>query len=367
MLVVIRKFTPINKQQRTAFTIVELIIVVIVIAILASVVIVSYQGVTTKARKTALISDLSSAGDTLGALRTQSDTKTYPDTLEEAGITQPDDTTYTYNSSGTAFCLSGVRDSVVYHVSNTDTTPTEGECVAPSIQTVTKESCPVKKTLVVDARDNHSYWIQRLADGNCWMLTNLAYAGGGTDTYNDVRSLQDGSSVTSTYTSAKYYNDTTKSNVTSGFTNPSSSTDGGTTSPQYGYLYNWCAAMGAQTSSSACSNATSPLPDTTETICPSGWRLPTGGSTGEFAEFNKQQNSGSTTDYTGLTTGWLAQLSGYWHSSYGFNYEGTEGKYWSSTQYTSSAAYYLHIASEHVDTEAYNYKYGGQAVRCIAN
>ena len=350
------------------FTIVELTIVIVVIAILASVTVVSYKGVTERARKTALISDLHTAAETIGAAKTQSSNKQYPTTLEDAGVNEPDDVTYTYYSSGSAFCLIGVRDSYTYHVSDTETAPVEGGCTSVAMQTITKENCSSVRTLVVDARDNHSYWIQKLADGNCWMLTNLAYAGGGTNTYGDTKTLQEGSSVVSTYTAAKYYNDTTKSNATSGFTNPSTSTDGGITGKQYGYLYNWCAAMGVQTSTSACTSASTPLPDTSVSICPAGWRLPTGGSNGEFIAFNTAVNGGlPTTSSTELMSQWMAQYAGYWHSSYGFNFEGTQGKYWSSTQYSATAASYLHIESSYVDAVGFNYKYGGQSVRCVAN
>ena len=55
---------------------------------------------------------------------------------------------------------------------------------------VKKTSCPDYRIQVKDARDNNSYYIQKLADNNCWMLTNLAYAGGtangGSNAYNDV-------------------------------------------------------------------------------------------------------------------------------------------------------------------------------------
>ncbi|MCL2002080.1 fibrobacter succinogenes major paralogous domain-containing protein [Candidatus Saccharibacteria bacterium] len=37
-----------------------------------------------------------------------------------------------------------------------------------------------------DARDGQSYQIRKMPDGKCWMLDNLAYVGGGTNTYGDV-------------------------------------------------------------------------------------------------------------------------------------------------------------------------------------
>ena len=47
-----------NRGQRSGFTIVELLIVVVVIAILAAITIVSYNGITRQAQKTKIASDL---------------------------------------------------------------------------------------------------------------------------------------------------------------------------------------------------------------------------------------------------------------------------------------------------------------------
>ena len=361
-----------NRQKASrAFTIVELLIVIVVIAILAAITVISYRGVTSQSKEAALKTELRNAADKIKLSKLNDSAGKYPASLSVAGVTQPKDVSYTYTGGGATFCLKAVNQSLpnkTFFITQEGTIG-EGDCpdTTTIMQTITTSSCPTARTVVKDARDNHTYWIQKLADGNCWMLTNLAYAGGGTNTYGDTKTLQEGSSVTSTYTAAKYYNDTTKSNATSGSTNPSTSTDGGITGTQYGYLYNWCAAMGAQTSTSACTSASTPLPDTSVSICPAGWRLPTGGSNGEFIAFNTAVNGGLTTSSTELMSQWMAQYAGYWHSSYGFNFEGTQGKYWSSTQYSATAASYLHIESSYVNAVGSNYKYGGQSVRCIAN
>ena len=249
----------------------------------------------------------------------------------------------------------------------------------PIMQTVSKASCPAERTMAIDARDNNSYYIQKLADGNCWMLTNLAYAGGtsngGTNTYNDVinqgagtpgsNTIANGTSDTAyTYTLAKYYIPT-GANPTIDPTPPSTSTDGGATNPQYGYLYNWCAAMGAQ-NTAACANATTPAPDPTINICPAGWRLPTGEpTTGEFTALNSAINAGSTSSPTGLQTNGLFQRSGYWYNSF-FN-QGSYGYYWSSSQYSRVNAHSLYFSSTSVyPASNYDNKYYGFAVRCIA-
>lgn len=46
------------------------------------------------------------------------------------------------------------------------------------MQLITSANCPATRIRAVDARDNRTYWVQATPDGKCWMLTNLAYAGG---------------------------------------------------------------------------------------------------------------------------------------------------------------------------------------------
>ncbi len=227
------------------------------------------------------------------------------------------------------------------------------------IQTITTANCPPVRTEAVDARDNRTYWIQQMGDGKCWMLTNLAYAGGGTNTYGDVKTITQTSAQS--YTNA-YYFIPTGANPTTSPTDPSTSTSG---TGQYGYLYNWCAAMGSQTSTSACSNSTTPAPDAAVSICPSGWRLPTGVMNGEFT--NLTSAVGGTTD-ANLRTSWLAQRSGYWDSV--FSQQSTYGYYWSSSQNTSTAAYDMALSGTSVyptgSSTSNLTKYNGIAVRCIA-
>ena len=63
------------------------------------------------------------------------------------------------------------------------------------MQFVTNENCPIDLTWVVDARDDKTYWIQKITGGGaggadlCWMQTNLAYEGDGDDTYGDAITL----------------------------------------------------------------------------------------------------------------------------------------------------------------------------------
>ncbi|HRQ86885.1 MAG TPA: FISUMP domain-containing protein, partial [Candidatus Saccharibacteria bacterium] len=266
--------------------------------------------------------------------------------------------------------LKSTRTSLSELSMDNETPGDEGDTVAHGdfIQTVTSTNCPTTRTMVVDARDNHTYWVQKLADGKCWMLTNLAYAGGGTNTYGDVRSISDGTAAVATFTEAMYYVQA-NSNPTTNPTEPSTANDGGANGPQYGYLYNWCAAMGAPIASdpnpsSACSNSTTPAVDTTRTICPAGWRLPTGEpTTGEFTALNTAINSGLTNTDEGLRSTWLSQRSGYWVNSY--SGVGVHSLLWSSSL-SSSTPHYISFSASSVSLAPTNAKYYGFAVRCVA-
>jgi uncharacterized protein (TIGR02145 family) len=89
------------------------------------------------------------------------------------------------------------------------------------------------------------------------------------------------------------------------------------------------------------------------------------GNGGEFGALNTAINGGSTTTDAGLIgTPWLAQRGGGWSS--GFFGQGSNGYYWSSTQYSATGAYYLYFVSALVNPASNINKYYGFAVRCVA-
>ena len=193
------------------------------------------------------------------------------------------------------------------------------------------------KTLT-DTRDNNTYTISKLADGKCWMTQNLRIAG-------------------KTITPAD-------SDVTSNYTIPASSISGFEsydTSNAYidggDGFYTWyttTAGTGTQSMSSG---------NTAVSICPKGWRLPTGGnSNSEFQALYSNYNSSSAlmSNPVNLT------LSGYVGSSSRYH-QGSSGFYWSSTVDSSGGAYDLRLSTSTVNpANHYNYKHSGFSVRCIA-
>ena len=358
-----------KKHPIAGFTLIELLVTIVIIGILVGIGTVSYNGIMKQNRQKDLENSLI---DAAGKVQNYiSKNNKLPIGLSDVGVENSGGVTYIFKKGEfPKFCIEGVRSGSTFSITNSASAVTDGSCPpmgGGDIQTITKASCPTELTQVKDARDKSTYWIKKLADGNCWMLTNLAYAGGtsngGTNTYGDTVPLTNGTGVTpGTYTEAKYYIPP-GANPTIDPTPPSTSTDGGTTNPQYGYLYNWCAAMGGQ-DTAACANASTPAPIPTTNICPAGWRLPTGGTGGELEGLNTAINGGLTDTDAGLRTNGLFQRSGYWYN--GFNNQGSYGYYWSISQYSSTSARSLYLGSTLVYPAYYSYKYNGFSVRCIA-
>ena len=122
------KLTP-KRQSESAFTIVELLIVIVIIAILAAITIVAYNGIQNRARASAASSALSQAVKKLELYKV--DNSSYPTSanLAAAGITDANDTTYQYTSDGTTYCLTATNVTVSYYLNSTTTpSPTAGGC-----------------------------------------------------------------------------------------------------------------------------------------------------------------------------------------------------------------------------------------------
>ncbi len=354
-------------QYRTGFTLIELVVVIAVVGILALVSVVGYGAWRESVMRKAVQSDLQMAA--LAMENAKNFSSGYPSSVPTT-FQASSEVTVTFSSgSDTAFCLNGrstQNSAIQYYISNTEKQPIQGSCAVAAIpiQTVTAANCSTDRTLTFDARDNHTYWVQKLTDGKCWMLTNLAYAGGGTNTYSDVKSIQNGTSdAARVYDNPRYFIYPSASPTVNPAT-PSIDISGSDTS-SYGYLYNWCAAMGAQLATAACANATTPAPNVALSICPSGWRLPTGtASTGEFTQLNDTVNGGQTTTADGLRDTWLGQRAGRWSAGF---ISANVAYYWSSTQSSATNATYLNFTTASVVPSQANIKGYGLSVRCVAN
>ncbi|MES2876148.1 MAG: carbohydrate binding domain-containing protein [Patescibacteria group bacterium] len=112
--------------RRTGFTIVELLIVIVIIAVLAAITIVAFNGIQQRARTSQVVSSTSQTKKKLEVYKIENGS--YPTTgnLASSGITDSS-VTYQYVSNGTTFCATGTSGNVSYKVSDT-TNPELGGC-----------------------------------------------------------------------------------------------------------------------------------------------------------------------------------------------------------------------------------------------
>ncbi len=387
-------------SRRSAFTVVELLVVLAVIAILAAISIVAYTGTQRSAAEAAIKSDLRNGATELGLAHAK--TRNYPgidgQITDGGSLKKSPGTTFQYTRSGNGqdFCLTATssREGVpAFHVSNTSGI-TEGTCPGHTgsstggggdggsiannspIQDVTSAQCAALPTFtgsnedailtVTDTRGGttRTYRIAKLADNKCWMLDNLKL--GSTS-----------GSITLT---------PSDSNVGSNFTLPQLTTTGSPNydnpraygpvpgDSNYGYLYNWSAATAGESRTSHPAGAG----NAPYSICPSGWRLPTGGDydpgQGEFADLDRAfggsgmyQTSGPSIAQWGPSGAFKGAFSGSWWE--GFAGQGSWGGLWSSSAYPggSSYAFFASFYADEVYPGGGNARGSGRTVRCLLN
>ena len=282
-------------------------------------------------------------------------------------------------------------------------------------------------TALTDQRDNETYAVAKLADGNCWMIENMRLENTGTDNtngslaqgynasfagladpegpslFNDVTTANtlystDGSTdktisgSNQSYRFPRYNNVNTPTTATDRPSNPTANSSTNSTSNagmySYGNYYTWAAAI-ADTTAYATNNQSV----TSTSICPTGWHLPKGGDktneannefwalivTGINGGINPSNYESETRPYyTGtaeagpVANALRAYPNNFVYSGYvgsgSVNSRGSLGLYWSSTASTSRYAYYLSFNSSGFRPGTYiNVKYGGRAIRCLAS
>ena len=244
-------------------------------------------------------------------------------------------------------------------------TPTDGTANITSISALT------------DQRDNETYAIAKLSDGNCWMIENLRLEN--TAAHNSDGSLAQGYGTSSTfgnfsgladpeapsqfggyntnnlystngnndtigigssnfnYRIPRYNNTNNQINSANRPQNPTtnSNTNNSTNAGMYSYgnYYTWHAAI---------ADTTQYVQEThnTTSICPAGWRIPTGDTSGEFSTLYSTANGNYTVlrnfPYNFIFSGYISEYSVAHRGSYGY--------YWSSTAGTNiDKAYMLEI------------------------
>lgn len=121
--------------KKVGFTVVELLIVIVVIGILATLTIIAYSGVQDNARRASLQSDLSQAAKKLEEYKFKN-AETFPANLtaaQSAGVKQSGSNTLSYTAyttpkgANTGYCLQNTINSLVYYVTGGGSVK-EGAC-----------------------------------------------------------------------------------------------------------------------------------------------------------------------------------------------------------------------------------------------
>ena len=253
---------------------------------------------------------------------------------------------------------------------NTTTLYAMWETSTTRMQNLAASECTATPSIVKDTRDGKTYTIQRLEDDNCWMLDNLALGGASS---LELTPLDTNISANFTLPASTTENFT---NGTTGYTTPLINTDTaietathyGNGSGKVGGYYNFCAASAG----TYCGSSSAGSGDATADICPAGWRLPTGGTNGEWQTMCKVSNGGACSDTNtsmdmsnanSFQQKLSLPISGGFQN--GANNIGEAGYFWSSTNANTERMYVARIES--VTVQAFNTdpRYRGFSVRCV--
>ena len=225
-----------------------------------------------------------------------------------------------------------------------------------SMQNMSASSCTSTPSQVRDTRDDHVYTVQRLADGKCWMMENLDL--GRTGITTDLTSSNTNLATTVTAETFNSWKKTSGSATYDAGEYISVSGTDATSGTAYGTLYNYYAASAGTISGSSNSNNAS------YDICPAGWRLPTGGSSGEFQALYAEYNSNALMRASIENSGAAFALVGVF-SSAAPDLQGSIGSYWSSTRRSDSGMYSLYLSTSDVYPANSSGRYYGDAIRCV--
>ena len=222
-----------------------------------------------------------------------------------------------------------------------------------------------ESTELIDTRNNKTYTVKKLADGNVWMMDNLAIS-------NVVMTDQD----TNLAPGATF--DLTSGITYSGSTDwcQENSTECANVKAVYiddtnGGYYNWYTATAGNGIYNTESGA-----QINYDICPKGWHIPIGGSnttTNQYVLLDIALG-GTGDDRTNANT--FSQIADIFSPASGriygsLEYVGKGGYYWASTAQTHEYdAYGMNYGVNNSFISSYGYwtnKFAGLSVRCVAN
>ena len=295
-----------------------------------------------------------------------SGTSYYLSVRSSTGQLLPANSSDKYNSFSVRCVFGGQSDEIMQNFTAT-------MCADLAESTATVDN---RKTMI-DSRDGKFYTISKLADGNCWMTSNLALDG--MDGLGAVRTLTptDSNVTQDRLLATNITNGTTSqydvAQIYSGNANSVTSTCNASypdcvvnTTNKYGNLYNWNAAtatVGLQATTTT----------VTESVCPKGWQLPDNTGTESFNALMSAYNLPTVNgmDHAAAQTIQKTPLN---FPLAGLYADSSVNQtriaiYWSRTVVSSNTinAYHLYFDSENgaFNPQRSDRKYSGFSVRCI--
>ncbi|MBQ1780220.1 MAG: hypothetical protein II001_02165, partial [Bacteroidales bacterium] len=129
-----------------------------------------------------------------------------------------------------------------------------------------------------------------------------------------------------------------------------------------GGYYNYCAASaGSYCYGNGGTSYGTSSGNATEDICPKGWRMPTGDTTGEYQAL---YNNASYNTYANYRSALHLPLSGYFSNGSASN-QGSNSLWWSSTRFGISRMYRLDVNTSSIYPSSSGDRYYGNSVRCV--
>lgn len=172
-------------KSKSGFTIVELLIVIVVIAVLAAITIVAYNGIQERARASSVASALNQANKKL-ALYQVDNPNQYPSDLSSIGVTDGNNITYQYTVNNSTnpptYCVTATTGPTSYKASSTATTPTSGGCAGHGQG---GQAAITNLAINPSASSNWTYWSTN--SGNASVTRDAAATRPGSLTTGSVR------------------------------------------------------------------------------------------------------------------------------------------------------------------------------------
>ena len=248
------------------------------------------------------------------------------------------------------------------------------------MQNLAPSRCTSNPIKVFDIRDNKEYHIQRLEDGECWMLDNLALnladpevqtkltqeTTNASDLSIDYLRGEKTGSINDQYATtaaSTIWNNRNNLETTTSFSysDPRIYVDksldtGNQNDWKYGVYYNYCAASAGSYCYGNGGLAGVSINDANEDICPSGWQLPTGGNNGNYNTLVAVDEDIVASMHLPLS-GVVIEGSP--------SLQGASGSWWSSTRNSNDKMNRLQIGSWEIYPISNYQRSNGASIRCI--